>query len=396
MSSWRGVLALTLVVRDEEDILAANFDYHLAQGVDVILAIDHGSSDGTPDILRDYERTGRVRSFRDEARPHVQAPRVNRLLRVAAEEHGADWVIHCDADEFWMSAIGSLRDVFAAISERYGYIQVERRNFLPVPDGEEPFYRRMVVRQRRSLNLRGTGLEPKVAQRPGAAAAVAPGNHDLEAPVMDPAPNIGAVEVLHFQLRTFEQFERKVIRNGVGHERNQDRAPDTGCDQLELLAMHRRGELRAYYDAEALDAERIERGLELGELVIDRRLQAFLSSPQIRVEESPAVQEVLHRMWDLAGRGTEAHDALAVVQARALALEAQLDERTRELDGRTRELDETNRERDAACARLARELEQASGEAGEPRRMLAAVRHSRIMRYSAPARRVYDRLRRAS
>ncbi|MBV8989996.1 MAG: glycosyltransferase family 2 protein, partial [Solirubrobacterales bacterium] len=120
MNVCRGVLALTLVVRDEEDILAANLDYHLAQGVDVILVIDHGSVDSTPAILTEYGSTGRVRSFRDEARPHRQAARVNRLLKIAAEEHQADWVIHCDADEFWMPAAGSLRDVFGAIPDRYG------------------------------------------------------------------------------------------------------------------------------------------------------------------------------------------------------------------------------------------------------------------------------------
>jgi hypothetical protein len=381
------VLALTLVVRNEEDILAANLDYHLAQGVDVILALDHGSSDRTPEILRDFERTGQVRSFRDDIRADVQAQRVNHLLRIAAEEHGADWVIHCDADEFWMPAVGSLRDVFAVIPERYGYIQVARNNFLAMPD-DQPFHQRMVVRHRRSVNPHGTRLEPKVAQRPSAARAVAPGNHDLEAPVMDAAPDIGAVEVLHFQLRTFEQFERKVVRNGVGHECNHDRAPATGCDQLELLAMHRRGELRAYYDAEALDNERIERGLALGELVIDRRLQAFLSTRPIRAEESPAAQELLRRMWDLAGWGAEARNALAAAQVRARALEAQL-------DALEAQLDETTSAREAANARISAELTQARGEVAELHRTLAIVRSSRIMRYSASARRIYHLRRRA-
>src|SRR5436309_4430438 len=126
MSLCSVVVALTLVVRDEEDILAANLDYHLAQGVDVILAVDHGSSDGTAEILERYGQTGRVQSVRDDDRLHDQPRRVNRLLRMAAEEHGADWVIHCDADEFWIPTVGSLRDVFAAVPDRSVYLALER------------------------------------------------------------------------------------------------------------------------------------------------------------------------------------------------------------------------------------------------------------------------------
>src|SRR5436309_13311371 len=108
---------MTMVVRDEEDVLAANLDYHLAQGVDVILVTDHGSTDRTPEILSEYQGTGRVHADRDEARAHDQVSRVNRLTEIAQQAHGADWVIHCDADEFWLPTVGSLRDVFAAVPD---------------------------------------------------------------------------------------------------------------------------------------------------------------------------------------------------------------------------------------------------------------------------------------
>ena len=39
-------LGMTLVVRNEADIIEANIDYHLAQGVDFVLVTDHGSDDG--------------------------------------------------------------------------------------------------------------------------------------------------------------------------------------------------------------------------------------------------------------------------------------------------------------------------------------------------------------
>ena len=60
----QGVLAMTMVVRDEEEILAANLAYHRALGVDVILVIDHGSSDATPEILDRHAGTGAVRWWR--------------------------------------------------------------------------------------------------------------------------------------------------------------------------------------------------------------------------------------------------------------------------------------------------------------------------------------------
>jgi glycosyltransferase involved in cell wall biosynthesis len=203
MTGWAGVVAMALVVRDEADIIATNLDYHLAQGVDVILVVDHGSSDATTEILRDYEQTGQVYAFRDDREQHAQADRINRLLRIAEESHAADWIVPCDGDEFWMPAAGSLRDVFAAVPDDYGYLRVERNNFLPVPDDGRAFHHRMVIRERRSVNLRGTVLEPKVALRPGAAAGVCHGNHDLDSPVMVPAPDIGAVAVGHFPMRTF-------------------------------------------------------------------------------------------------------------------------------------------------------------------------------------------------
>ncbi len=339
-----GVLAMTLVVRDEDDILESNLEYHLAQGIDVILALDHGSSDRTSEILSDYAGGGRVRWLREDDRPHDQVRRVGRLLRIAAEEYGADWVIHCDADEFWMPAAGSLRDVFAAVPRRYGHLVVQRNNFLPTADDGRPFHQRIVVRERRSLNLRGTGLEPKVAQRPEAATVVLPGNHALASPSLEAAPDIGAVEVLHFPMRSFEQFERKVVKVGVGYECLPDRSPDTGIDQLQLLEVHRRGELDGYYESAHLDPERIRRGLAVGDLVEDRRLQQFLASADRPNGDSLAARRLMRRAWNTASA-----------------------------DSLREELAETRRELKDATATL------------------ATIRSSRLMRYTAGVRRVYYR-----
>ena len=51
-------LVMTLLLRDEEDIVRENLDFHLAQGVDRVIVTDNGSEDGTVEILREYEARG--------------------------------------------------------------------------------------------------------------------------------------------------------------------------------------------------------------------------------------------------------------------------------------------------------------------------------------------------
>lgn len=335
------MLAMTLVVQDEEEVLEANLDYHLAQGVDLILAVDHGSTDRTPEILSRYAERGHVHWLRDDEPGFDQARHVNRLLRLAADEHGADWVIHGDADEFWMPAAGSLRDVFAAVPPRYGYVIAERNNFLPGDDDGRPFHQRIVVRERRSLNLRGGELAPKIAQRPRAGDRVPHGNHELVSPVLDPAPSIGAVEVLHFPMRTFAQFERKVVQGGIGLEAFAGRSDNIGIDQLQLLSLQRRGELETYYAGKVVDP----RGIESGELVEDRRLQAFFAGDQRPVVGSAAARKLMTGAWEAAA----ATDSLR------------------------QDLTRTQRDFQAVSATL------------------AAIRASRLMRYTAALRRLYYR-----
>jgi hypothetical protein len=41
-------IVMTLLCRDEEDIVGYNIAYHLAQGVDFVIATDNASQDRTP------------------------------------------------------------------------------------------------------------------------------------------------------------------------------------------------------------------------------------------------------------------------------------------------------------------------------------------------------------
>ena len=284
-------LVMTLLVRDEEEMLAANLDYHLAQGVDFVIATDHGSADATPEILRDYEARRLARVLRVDGREHHQSRRVTRMARMAAIEYGADWVINNDADEFWWPVVGSLKDVLTAVPERYGQIVSERNNFMPVEVGSgEAFYERLLVRERRSLNLHGEPLEPKVAHRGHPGVRVKPGNHGIEWVGLWPTPEaVPLLEVLHFPMRSFEQFEQKVLHTGIGYESLQYRSEEVGRDQLRLLELQRCGELRAWYEERLLSPGAVQQGLRGGTLVIDDRLAEFMRGPGDR-----SARELVH------------------------------------------------------------------------------------------------------
>jgi hypothetical protein len=343
---------MTMVVRDEADVLEANLQHHLRQGVDVVLVTDHASQDATSEILERYARAGAVTVLREEADTLDQAPWVSRMARLAAVEHGADWVLNSDADEFWFPVAGTLKGALDAVPKRFGRLAVPRRDFVPRP-GEEPFHERMVVRERESRNRRGDPLEHKAAHRASPDVAIDHGNHAASGPGLGALLPIPLLEILHFPVRGYDQFERKVIRAGLGYEALEDRPPDVGRDQLELLEIQRRGDLPQHYADATLSEEQIRAGLDAGRLVVDRRVELSLG-------ERPSSN---------GAGGLDPSDVAVVAMVRRM-------------------LDELDR-----GAATAEELREARRELEETRVSLEALRGSRLIRLTRPARRLYYRLR---
>jgi hypothetical protein len=370
-------LVMTLLVRNEADIVGANLDYHLAQGIDFVIVTDHGSGDATSEILREYERMGVAQVIRDEEEGHHQSRRVTRMVELARLEHGADWVINNDADEFWWPQLGSLRDVFASLPARYAQIDVPRRNFRPLPDPEKPagrgpFYSSLTYREANSLSL---VHQPKVAHRPLPNVVVAPGNHSIS-PGLAAVPASGLLEIFHFPMRSYEQFERKVAQIGLGYECLLDRSPGVGCDQLELLGLQRMGRLREYYDGLTLDDEALQQGIQAGTIVSDRRLDDFMrgllaAGSNGARPDAPFAGQLLERMMGALVEVEQSQEQLTKLRAESEHSNAHIGELHAQVCG------------------LSATLEQTMDELRSTSETLHLLRSSRLLRHTAWLRRLY-------
>jgi Glycosyl transferase family 2 len=266
-------LVQTLVVRDEADIVEAQVAYHLNAGVDFVIATDHESEDGTAEILESFEDDGCLRLIRVRGEMR-EAEWRTRMAREAATEHGADWVINTDADEFWIPRNGTLKEALAAIPQSVGIVWALTCHFVPRPNGGAPFAERMTARFAPTAALN----DPTSPYRPHAKAAhrgdpdivVWFGSHRVASTRLAPLPGWHPADVFHFPFRSLEQYERKNVRRAKG---------DKPLGQyVKGLQAREQGRIENAYRLLEVGDAALARGLAAGSLVLDTRLRDAVAS----------------------------------------------------------------------------------------------------------------------
>lgn len=268
-------LVMTLLVRNEADIVDAHIAFHLNAGVDFVIATDNRSEDGTTEILERYEREGALHLIREDGDDLRQSEWVTRMARLAATDFGADWVINSDGDEFWLPRAGSFREILEAVPDRFGVVRGAWRNFVPRPEREPFFAERMTMRLCTTTYLdvpMATVL--KSVHRGSPHVRVGRGNHEAFGDGLVPLRGWYPIEILHFPIRSKEQCRRKYVTQYLTLERN----PDKGTPAPIVDGYHadRAGRFDEFYDPLVVGDDDRDRLLATGDLVEDTRLRDAL------------------------------------------------------------------------------------------------------------------------
>ncbi len=213
-------LCMTILVKNEIDIIEANIRTHAKLGVDSFMVMDHQSNDGTREVLEalqhDYEIT-----IIDQKGLYEQKKFMTLLAFEAKKRYQPDWIINNDADEFWIPDNACSLKKYLAF--KGGILRVNRSNMLPPMNAiDNPFaYTEAKYQIKNHIHYRNNKQKNvsillgqtsrKVMVNPHGLIKINTGNHSAEHIALWNKKIAQNIHIYHYPIRSFEQFERRVI-----------------------------------------------------------------------------------------------------------------------------------------------------------------------------------------
>ncbi len=264
-------LVMTLLARNEEDILDLCIEFHLNSGVDFIVATNNASTDSTREILEKYQKQGVLHLIDEPSTNYDQVAWVDRMIKIAKNKYKADFVINVDADEFWFCNYGNIK-LALPDAKKFNVVCVNSFQINPPKIESKKF----------EINRDIVGwIAPawKCLHSVRGYKKIGMGNHDVYMKsgfrkyyfTLD-------ITIFHFCLRSYAQYERKVINTYNSLEQGLKEGKysiDAGTHIREYYELFLKGELKNYYDFLAN---------EVNGRVKDNRLYDFINNGYKSIE----------------------------------------------------------------------------------------------------------------
>ncbi|HIQ40093.1 MAG TPA: glycosyltransferase family 2 protein [Sulfurivirga caldicuralii] len=281
-------LVMTLLCRNEADIIAANIRLHAMLGVDAFVVMDNGSTDGTREILAELEKQFDLTVIDQPSQTYQQAKWMLQLAQVARREKGAHWVISNDADEFWipqqeecLKACLQLNDSVvtvprsnmilteAALADAYRFEQADHRVHYPI------CYDVHAQQSDPRVSMLLVPISPKVIVNPYGLIKLSGGNHRAKHwDKWRTARKTEAIRVYHYPIRSFAQFEAN-----IRHRQQLLQLPNVrmGDHYRRWVKLYAQGKLREEFERLVLDETAIKVLAERAVIVRDTRPSELFS-----------------------------------------------------------------------------------------------------------------------
>lgn len=239
---------MTLLVKNEEELLPLNLEFHRSMGVDGFIITDNNSTDSTPQIIEEYKQRGWVLEVIDEhATDYNQKRWVDRMIRLAKGKYHADWVINADADEFWYTP---KRNIKAEISTTHANVlRCNVRNVYPEESLPWTKWNKTVraVPAEADFDLSPysifTHQTHKVMHRTAGYLQISMGNHKVK--MLPRRTASSSIIVYHYNIRDKAQFLAKMINGGKQLE--QRKSKHGGRHWRYFYDLYKQGLLEAEY-----------------------------------------------------------------------------------------------------------------------------------------------------
>ena len=269
-------IVMTLLVKNEEQMLAQQIEFHHALGVDHFIVTDNNSTDGTPDIIRRYQEKGWIVDVIEEhATDYEQKAWVDRMVELARAKHHADWIINADADEFWLPACGSCPELLK--DTRANVLAGELHSVLPEESKPWQEWTQLVryVDDYEAYGLSRFSIferqNKKVLHRSRGYLQISMGNHKVS--MLPHIEHRADITIFHFNVRGREQFMQKMINGGKQLEQHKGR--HGGRHWRYFYKLYKEGKLAEEYDR-VVGTHVRDRLLSEGYIYEDTRLRDFL------------------------------------------------------------------------------------------------------------------------
>jgi len=132
-------LVMTILCRNEVDIIEENIRTHAQLGVDAFVVMDNGSDDGTREKLLALANEFELHLIDQPEQTYQQAKWMKSLAHYARDVLKANWVISNDADEFWIPQ-QNVHDLKSYLSHKDSVVTVKRHNMVLTEQVLDPAY----------------------------------------------------------------------------------------------------------------------------------------------------------------------------------------------------------------------------------------------------------------